>query len=159
VSREVAERIYGVILSTASKAVDEAATKRRREEIRNERKQKSAPASARSDDVSRNSWRSLLKFHAALQIATDGKHKVIRCARCGHVFCSAEENYKRFALHRIVHLSEIMPPLASGDAYIGEYHLYSCPDCATQLQVDMFSPPLGGDPVLWDTRIDADGLN
>ena len=31
----------------------------------------------------------------------------------------------------------IMPPLASADPYIGEYHLYSCPGCATQLQVDM----------------------
>jgi len=159
VSREVAERIYGVILSTAGKAVDDAATKRQREEIRNERKQKSAPPSAREDDLSQNSWRSLLKFHAALEIATDGKRRVLRCARCGHVFCRAEENYKRFALHRIMHLSEIMPPLASGDPYIGEYHFYSCPGCATQLQVDMFSPPLGGDPVLWDTRIDADRLN
>jgi N-methylhydantoinase B len=159
VSREVAERTYGVILSTAGKAVDEAATKRRREEIRNERKHKSAPPSARSDDVSQDSWRSLLKFHPILEIATKGKHKAIRCARCGHVFCSAEENYKRFALHRIMHLSETMPPLASGDPYIGEYHLYSCPGCATQLQVDMFSPPLGGDPVLWDTQIDPGRLN
>ena len=159
VSREVAERTYGVILSTSGKAVDDAATKRQREEIRNERKQKSAPPSAREDDLSQNSWRSLLKFHAALEIATDGKRRVLRCARCGHVFCRAEENYKRFALHRIMHLSEIMPPLASGDPYIGEYHFYSCPGCATQLQVDMFSPPLGGDPVLWDTRIDADRLN
>ena len=159
VSREVAERTYGVILSTAGKAVDEAATKRRREEIRNERKHKSAPPIARSDDVSQDSWRSLLKFHPILEIATKGKHKAIRCARCGHVFCSAEENYKRFALHRIMHLSETMPPLASGDPYIGEYHLYSCPGCATQLQVDMFSPPLGGDPVLWDTQIDPGRLN
>jgi len=159
VSREVAERTYGVILSTSGKAVDDAATKRQREEIRNERKQKSAPPSAREDDLSQNSWRSLLKFHAVLEIASDGKRKVLRCARCGHVFCSSEENYKRFALHRIMHLSEIMPPLASGDPYIGEYHFYSCPGCATQLQVDMFSPPLGGDPVLWDTQIDADRLN
>ena len=159
VSRDVAERIYGVILTAAGKAVDEPATQRRREEIRNERKQKGEMPTAQSDDVSRNGWRSLLKFHAALEIATDGRRKAIRCTHCGYVFCNAEENYKRFALHRIVHLSEIMPPLASGDPYIGEYHLYSCPGCATQLQVDMFSPPLGGDPVLWDTRIDAHRLN
>ena len=48
------------------------------------------------------------------------------------------------------------PPLPSGDPYIGEYHIYACPGCATQLQVDMFSPSLGGDALLWDTRIDAD---
>jgi N-methylhydantoinase B len=159
VSREIAERIYGVILTAAGKGVDQPATQRRREEIRNERKQKGEMPTAQSDDVSRNGWRSLLKFHAALEIATDGRRKAIRCTHCGYVFCNAAENYKRFALHRIVHLSEIMPPLASGDPYIGEYHLYSCPGCATQLQVDMFSPPLGGDPVLWDTRIDAHRLN
>jgi len=100
-----------------------------------------------------------MKFHAALEIATDVRGKAIRCTPRGYVFCNDVEIYKSLALHRIVHLSEIMPPLASGDPYIGEYHLYSCPGCATQLQVDMFSPPLGGDPVLWDTRIDAHRLN
>ena len=159
VSREVAEKIYGVILTAAGKAVDEPATQRRREEIRNERKQKNATANTRREDVAQNSWRSLLKFHAALEIATDGTHKIIRCARCGHILCGAEENYKRFALHRIVRLNEIMPPLASGDPYIGEYHLYCCPGCAIQLQVDMFCPSMGGDAMLWDTQIDADRLN
>jgi N-methylhydantoinase B len=159
VSREVAERVYGVILSTAGKAVDAAATQKRREEIRTERKNSGEMPTAQSDGVSRNGWRSLLKFHPALEIASHGRRKAIRCAHCGYLFCSAEENYKRFALHRIVDLSEVMPPLASGDPYMGEYHLYSCPGCATQLQVDMFSPSLGGDPVLWDTQIDADQLN
>ena len=161
-SREVAAKIYGVILGANGKTVDEAATKKRRDEIRNERIQKShSPKNDRDNDSldGQNGWRRLLKFHAALEIATDGKRKVVRCVRCGHVFCSAEENYKRFALDRIIHLSEIMPPLASGDPYIGEYHLYNCPGCATQLQVDMFSPSLGGDPVLWDTRIDANRLS
>ncbi len=35
---------------------------------------------------------------------------------------------------------------------------YTCPGCATQLQVDLFSPSLGGEPVLWDTRIDVERL-
>jgi hypothetical protein len=55
-------------------------------------------------------------------------------------------------------LNEIMPPLPSGEPYIGEYHIYTCPGCATQLQVDLFSPSLGGDAVLWDTRIDPERL-
>ena len=105
-----------------------------------------------------NGWHRLLKFHAGLEIATDGKQKVVRCTRCGHRFCSADDNYKLYALHRVTHLDEIMPPLPSGEPYIGEYHVYSCPGCATQLQVDLFSPSLGGDPVLWDTRIDAQRL-
>jgi acetone carboxylase, gamma subunit len=74
------------------------------------------------------------------------------------VFCDASENYKLYALHRCVHLKEIMPPLPTGEPYIGEYHEYFCPGCATQLQVDLFTPSLGGEPVLWDTRIDVDRL-
>jgi acetone carboxylase gamma subunit len=105
-----------------------------------------------------NGWRQLLKFHASLELATNGKQKAVRCTRCGHLYCSANENYKLYALHRRVHLSEVMPPLPSGEPYIGEYHIYTCPGCATQLQVDMFSPTLGGDALLWDTRIDAEKL-
>ena len=45
--------------------------------------------------------------------------------------------------------------LPSGEPYIGEYHEYSCPGCQVQLQVDLFCPPMGGDPILWDTRIDV----
>jgi N-methylhydantoinase B len=161
VSREVAETIYGVILTGSGKAVDRVATERRRREIREARKQKSELIGSKTASVStasQNDWRRLLKFHAVLEIATDGKHKIVRCARCGHHFCDASENYKLHALHRVTHLSEVMPPLPSGEPYIGEYHIYACPGCATQLQVDMFSPTLGGDAVLWDTRIDADKL-
>ena len=161
VSREVAEKIYGVILSSDSKAVDQAATAKRRQEIRDERKQNGKALSGSTDGVSKpanNGWRPLLKFHATLELATDGKRKLVRCSRCGHLFCNANENYKLHSLHRIIHLSEVMPPLPSGEPYIGEYHIYTCPGCATQLQVDMFSPTLGGDAVLWDTRIDADRI-
>jgi N-methylhydantoinase B len=160
-SRAIAERIYGVILSADGKAIDGPATEARRSEIRDQRRRDAQPVSGKTSSVSarqQNGWRRLLKFHAALEISTDGKQKVIRCARCGHLLCNAAENYKLYALHRVTHLSEVMPPLPSGEPYIGEYHIYTCPGCATQLQVDMFSPTLGGDAVLWDTRIDAERL-
>ena len=155
VSRHVAENIYGVILQANGRGIDEGATEIRRQEIRVERKRQSQlpPDGAERTE---NGWRALLKFHGALEIATDGKRKMVRCSRCGHLFCDADENYKLHALHRVTHLNEVMPPLPSGDPYIGEYHIYACPGCATQLQVDMFSPSLGGDALLWDTRIDAD---
>ena len=85
-----------------------------------------------------------------------GRDNAIRCRRCAHVFCGGNDNYKLYALHRAVHLNDVMPPLPSGEPYIGEYHIYFCPGCATQLQVDMFSPSLGGEAILWDTRIDAE---
>jgi N-methylhydantoinase B len=161
VSQEIAERIYGVILNGDATAVDLAATETRRRALRDGRKRDGSPVSGKTSSISaiaNGGWRQLLRFHAALEISTDGRRKVIRCGRCGHLYCDAGENYKLYALHRVAHLSEIMPPLPTGEPYIGEYHFYSCPGCAAQLQVDMFSPTLGGDPVLWDTRIDTDRL-
>jgi N-methylhydantoinase B len=161
VSRESAERIYGVILNDGATAVDLAATEALRSEMRNARKSGATPVSGQTSSVSapaNDGWRQLLRFHAALEICSDGRRKVIRCGRCGHFYCDANENYKLYALHRVTHLSEVMPPLPTGEPYIGEYHIYACPGCATQLQVDMFSPTLGGDAVLWDTRIDPNKL-
>jgi N-methylhydantoinase B len=158
VSLTVAKKTYGVVLTGDGSAVDQAATEARRQEIRDARKQQGRPTAKATDGATENGWRRLLKFHAALEIATDGKRKMIRCARCNHLFCEADGNYKLHALHQITHLNEVMPPLPSGEPYIGEYHIYSCPGCATQLQVDLFSPSLGGDAVLWDTRIDAERL-
>ena len=121
-SRAIAERIYGVILSADGKAIDGPATEARRSEIRDQRRRDAQPVSGKTSSVSarqQNGWRRLLKFHAALEISTDGKQKVIRCARCGHLLCNAAENYKLYALHRVTHLSEVMPPLPSGEPYIG----------------------------------------
>ena len=154
VSREIAERIYGVVFADGGKAVDIAASEDCRHLIREARKQ-DAPISQRSTDKAAavSSDSQLLRFHAALEIIGNGKKKAIRCSRCGHLYCKADENYKHYALHRILDLNDSMPPLPTGERYIGEYHIYSCPGCATQLQVDLYSPSLGGDPVLWDTRI------
>ena len=67
-----------------------------------------------------------------------------------------DENYKNYALRRILDLNDYMDDaLPSGEPYIGEYHEYSCPGCQVQSQVDLFCPPMGGDPILWDTRIDV----
>jgi N-methylhydantoinase B len=161
VSRRVAENIYGVILTGDGKAVDQAKTDACRGDIRDARRRASRPPPETSEGgaaPSSNGWQRLLKFNAALEVATDGKRKMVRCVRCGHLFCAADENYKLHALHRVMHLSELMPPLPSGEPYIGEYHIYACPGCATQLQVDMFSPSLGGGAVLWDTRVDVDRM-
>jgi N-methylhydantoinase B len=161
VSRRVAEEIYGVILNPGENTLDSAGTETRRAQIRDARKRESSLVSdqARVAPVrAQNGWRRLLKFHRSLEVATDGERKMVRCASCAHLFCNAGDNYKLYALHRVVDLNHFMPPLASGEPYIGEYHIYTCPGCATQLQVDMFSPSLGGEAVLWDTRIDADRL-
>ncbi|MEK7335611.1 MAG: hydantoinase B/oxoprolinase family protein [Candidatus Binatota bacterium] len=157
VSRETAERIYGVVVDADGKKIDVAATEERRKQIRESRLREGKPPSGKTSSLesgAAKSWRTKLKFHSILEIAVDGGQPAIRCSRCGHLFCRAEENYKLYALHRVVDLNDFMPcPLPSGEPYYGEYHQYFCPGCATQLQVDLFCPMLGGEAILWDTRI------
>ncbi|MBI4529715.1 MAG: hydantoinase B/oxoprolinase family protein [Deltaproteobacteria bacterium] len=156
-SRETAERIYGVIFNETEDGVEEQATAERRQEIRETRRSQGAPPSGRTsslDGEGNGEWQTAVRFNATLEIVKGGKRSVIRCNRCGHLFCSADENYKLYALHRVVDLNDFMPnPLPSGEPYIGEYHVYFCPGCATQVQVDLFAPSLGGEGILWDTRI------
>jgi N-methylhydantoinase B len=154
--REIGEKIYGVMLGADGKNVDREATERKRKEIRDARLRegKSEAGKTRSLDGNANQeLKTILQFHAALELAGEKKNPLIRCRRCGHLFCSAKENYKLYALHRVVDLNDFMPnPLPSGEPYIGEYHEYFCPGCAAQLQVDLFCPALGGEPILWDIR-------
>jgi N-methylhydantoinase B len=157
VSRKTAERIYGVILNPNAKSVDNAATEQKRKEIRETRLREGKPVSGKTSGLDGNGkkeLKTLLKFHASLEMAGDRRSPVIRCQSCGHLLCEAKENYKLYALRRVVHLKDFMPnPLPTGEPYIGEYHEYFCPGCATQLQIDLFCPLLGGDPILWDIRI------
>jgi N-methylhydantoinase B len=161
-SQEAVEKMYGVVFDREGKAVDAGLTEQERKRIREVRYAKGRPHSGKTTSLegeTANGWRSIIQFHAVLDIAANGRTYAIRCTRCGHIFCGAEENYKLYALHQVVDLNDFMPdPLPSGEPYIGEYHEYYCPGCATQLQVDLYCPMLGGEPILWDTRIDLDRL-
>ena len=69
VSREISERIYGVVLSADGKNVDEAATEDRRRDIRESRRRAGRPVSGQVSGAAvdgQNGWRRLLKFHASL---------------------------------------------------------------------------------------------
>jgi N-methylhydantoinase B len=160
VSRGSAERIYGVVLDQEGRTVDATSTMKRRDQIRETRLHEGKPPSGRTtswEGGPAGEWRPAQRFHAVLEIATDGNRFVIRCSRCRHLYCGAEENYKLYALSRVVDLNDFMPyPLPSGEPYVGEYHEYFCPGCATQLQIDLYCPTLGGEPVLWDIQIKSD---
>ena len=157
-SVEIARRIYGVIVDEKSFSLDAAQTEGRRREVRDQRlRDGKALAPERPQETKNRSWKRLLRIHESLEIAQDRGESVIRCLRCGHLFCSPKENYKKHALRRTVELSEIaLRPLPSGDPYVGHYHEYICPGCATLLQVDIYCPSLGGEEDLWDIAIRQD---
>jgi len=85
-----------------------------------------------------------------------GDRLVIRCARCGHELCDADDNYKRHALEIREDFEELAGRrIPSGQPYLGEYRAYACPGCATLLQVDTYCPSQGGDLPLWDIQLDT----
>ena len=144
VSPRIAEEIFGVVLNQDSPVPDNAATLKRRQEIREERMREnktfSGATSSLSDALRRSlAWQQILNFHQYLAIATNGKSEAIRCIRCGHLFCQKNENYKLYALRRERGLYDLAQSLVpSGESYLGGYLEYYCPGCATLLQVDSF---------------------
>ncbi len=160
VSRKEAGRVYGVVFDQEGSQVDLQATMAERARLRSVRRTMGLRGKTSNwrNEPGKN-WRLILRFHEVLEIATEGEEYAIRCGRCGHLFCPADENYKPYALCRMINLDEFMPyPLPSGEPYEAQYYEYYCPGCATQLQVDVYCPSVGGDPVLWDTRIHIDSL-
>jgi N-methylhydantoinase B len=154
-SVEIARRVYGVVVDEKRFALDVAATEARRREIREQRLREGKRLSAAQPRAGQDRpWKRLLRIHEYLEIARDRGETMIRCIRCGYLFCSPEENYKKHAMRRTVELDRLaLRPLPSGDPYLGRYHEYICPGCATLLQVDVYCPVLGGEEDLWDIRI------
>jgi hypothetical protein len=144
VSPRIAEKIYGVVLRQSGPSVDANATRERRQQIRAERAREGSSFSGTTSNVPRavrssKKWEEVLKFHECLAVATNGQTQVIRCARCGHLFCRKDENYKRYALRRERDLYDLAQrPVPSGEPYLGGYYEYYCPGCVTLLHVDSF---------------------
>jgi hypothetical protein len=150
VSPRVAEHVYGVALAPGSSALNREATEKRRREIREERLREGKPYRGATSGLpkqrqSGQGWERVLRFHEHLEVARSGRTQAIRCIGCGHLFCEAGENYKLYALQRARDLQELAQQgLPSGEPYIGGYHEYYCPGCATLLQVDTFCRRLPG---------------
>src|SRR5579884_377710 len=199
-SRYAAEKVYGVLLDGQGHP-DAAATARRREAIRADRRARGVIRAAESQppsgpprrggsegpagsaldsgappaggSVSRSSTAAgpgslpasggergagqvVLHFHEYLDVVALGDRLVIRCARCGHELCDADDNYKRHALEIREDFEELAGRrIPSGQPYLGEYRAYACPGCATLLQVDTYCPSQGGDLPLWDIQLDT----
>jgi N-methylhydantoinase B len=153
-SAEIARRIYGVVMDGENYAVDRDETANLRRQMRQQRITE-ASLLGRVEKPPNGALKGTLRIHEYLEIGGNGYQKFIRCIRCGHVFCDAKDNYKKYSLRRIVPLNLVARyPLPSGGEYLGHYHEYICPGCATLLQVDLFCPALGGAEDLWDILID-----
>ncbi len=154
VTARTARLVFGVVVGDDGR-LDGQQTEARRAEIRTERRL--GHASAASPPFRSTTWTPALRPHEYLEIAQgDAGERAVRCVRCGHALCGATDNYKRFALRTDRDLEELAGrPMPDGKPYLGVFREYSCPGCATLLQVDVFCPALGGDEDVWDIRIAA----
>jgi N-methylhydantoinase B len=157
VSRECAERIYGVILNRQDMnrhdakiakggdgEVDEAATARRREDLRAARRRgttgPASPPPAARPAAGDGGWP--VTEYVELAPAAG----LLRCRRCGTALAKAGEDYRDGCLRRLDPLTAAGPH--RGEAYDrGRFHLavYLCPGCATLLDADVVldgAPPV-----------------
>ena len=159
VSKRMAEAVYGVVLDGGELSVDEAATAEKRRQIRAARLADGTLLAPSALDNGGREWRSSLRFHEYLEIVSDGSgERAVRCISCGYLFCGPEENYKKHSVRLVVDPEELSGTrLPSDEDYLGRFHLYACPGCATLLQVDVYCPALGGDEDLMDIRVTGNG--
>lgn len=87
-----------------------------------------------------------MRIHEYLEI---DKEKKIRCIKCGHIFCNADQNYKSYAL-KAERLGSTIGSRMIQEGTFTRYHEFYCPGCLTMLEVDVLPP--GHEPV-WDIQI------
>jgi N-methylhydantoinase B len=160
-SRYAAQKVYGVVLDEAG-TVAENATREQREAIRVGRREQSRPPVEKTSSTSLGAVNGhvVLHFHEYLDVVSGENGFFIRCRKCGYLFCSADENYKRYALEIRRDLEELAGHrVPSGEPYLGVFLEYVCPGCATLLQVDTYCPSEGGETPLWDIQLDTRRLS
>lgn len=156
VSTEWAKRAYGVVLD-GDGAVDAAATERRREAIREERRR--ACGQKPADIPAISNWKPSVNdarvSEAVYCEAVDGALR-LRC-RCGCVLGPADKAPKMYGLMARLPLQSIGPEVNPHAVYGARFELreFYCPGCMTRLETEIARP---GDHVLDDARISTNWL-
>ncbi len=96
-----------------------------------------------------------MRIHEYLEIVEKDGEMVIRCLKCGYIFGSAKENYKKGCLLREREFKEVMNPMfcLSKEGAFERLQEFICPGCGILLEVDVVVPELEQDPILWDIQI------
>ncbi len=156
VTLETAAKIYGVVVNPDTLELEHEKTEERRKEIKKERLirgQMLSPGRTVIKLDPSNKKRILIRISEYLEIVekVDGA-KVICCRECGNEFCSAGDNYKKYALRLVRDLRETKK-VSKGVEPITHYQEYICPGCGTLLQVDTWCPLIDNDEPLWDIDV------
>ncbi|MFC2008096.1 hydantoinase B/oxoprolinase family protein [Chloroflexota bacterium] len=157
-SLEVALKVYGVVFNPERFEVDYEATRKRREEIKQERLSKGVRLTPeeRTGKVEPSARkRSVMMITEYVEIIEkENGDKVISCIKCGYEFCSLKDNYKKYALRWTREPQELKKVL-KGEPILTYYQEYICPGCGTLLQVDLWWPLVDTDEPLWDIQVEV----
>jgi hypothetical protein len=159
VSRDIAAKVFGVIVADDKPSVDVKATEERRSALKRARLEQAAPIGGRSAGARFDgSGARLRRVHEYVEVARlDDGSVVYRCSKCSHVYGPHGGNYKHGSVRRVVSSNVFSGAnLPSGAPILGELHEYFCPGCGTQVDVEVHVPTMetGPEPV-WDIRIEA----
>lgn len=146
-SMEYAKQVYGVAITPDKKQIDTKVTEKQRTAIKNRRKELAlSQGTLQSSDISEDKSERLVRMHEYLEIT---KNKHIRCIKCGHIFCKADENYKEYALKAEVPGKDMGKHYAPDPDFV-LYYDYYCPECTTLLDQDVLPP---GYPTIWNIQL------
>ncbi len=161
VSREVAERVYGVRVD-ADGELDEAGHAACREAIRARRLAEARPVDAALlPGVDREALRArvpaargdepaLMPIGEAVEVVRAGGVPLTRCRHCGHVYGPAWEDPKVFAVMREAAITELSPLNRYGLVDEIVVRQFYCPGCAAMFSVNV---QRRGDPILIEFRL------
>lgn len=154
ISYPAAARAYGVIMDADSLEIDEGATSRTRQQLRQDRAANGYvwPNTARNPRSSAPTESvEGVPVHEYLVVAYGRLH----CRKCGYDYCPMGENYKYHSLYVNAAVTDLGPQFNNPARYVDDdiaVRYYICPGCLVLTDVELNAPD--GDPVQ-DIKIHA----
>ena len=148
------ENFYGVVFSTDGE-IDDSATERRRQLIREKRLETADKQSRRAENLERvASDAELVPVGDSIAIHRGADGNQWACADCRSPLAPAEENYKYFAACRESNPHELDPELYADPTEFCDDEIrlreFLCPGCGSLLSVEVAKV---GDPPLHEVRL------
>jgi N-methylhydantoinase B len=138
VSREWAEKVYGVVIRSSPPSVDREATERRRRAIRDERKRQSKSPVRSEQHAGRPAGAGELplvkKIDEYLRVVSLGDKHYVRC-RCGRILCPAEDHPYDYLASRERPCRELGPYTFSTPEFA--LRELFCPECFVLVDVQV----------------------
>lgn len=149
VTVEAASQVYGVVPVPSLEEVDKPATDALRWRKRQERLSVAKAKTSSSVKGTQSQGELMFRLGEYLEVAKGDANR-IRCRRCKHVFCHAEENPKEFAIIAEKGLSACGPLFE--DTSLCIFREFYCPSCATMFATEIIESGL---PPIDDVRIEV----